>query len=149
MLDALPASTFTALVVVVLIMLFYVAGADSAVSGAGDASQGGSLHPRTWLVVSGVAMIGAVAIALLLAGGLSAIQTTVIVFGVPFLVVMLWVCYSLVKQLRAEPVTTTVPPGVRTVVAQQRGTPTTTTNGVAPDPGGHEAAQRTDQLTTP
>jgi choline-glycine betaine transporter len=65
-------------------------------------------------------MIGAVAIALLLAGGLDAIQTTVIVFGVPFLVVMLGVCYSLVRQLRDEPVVTTVPPGVRTVVAEMR-----------------------------
>jgi glycine betaine transporter len=83
-------------------------------------SQGGSLHPRTWLVVTWGSMIGAVAIALLLAGGLDAIQTTVIVLGVPFLVVMLGVCYSLVKQLRDEPVVTTVPPGVRTVVAQMR-----------------------------
>ena len=148
MLDAMPASTFTALVVVVLIMLFYVAGADSAALVLGMFNQRGSLRPKTWLVVVWGCMIGAVAIALLLAGGLSAIQTTVIVFGLPFIAVMFWVCYSLVKQLRAEPVTTTVPPGVRTVVAQQRGTPTTTTttNGVAPDP---EAAQRTDQLTTP
>jgi choline-glycine betaine transporter len=65
-------------------------------------------------------MIGAVAIALLLAGGLDAIQTTVIVFGVPFLVVMLGVCYSLVGQLRDEPVVTTIPPGVRTAVAEMR-----------------------------
>ncbi len=30
---------------------------------------------------------------------------------------MIGVCYSLVQQLRAEPVVSTVPPGVRTVVA--------------------------------
>jgi glycine betaine transporter len=132
MLDALPASTFTALVVVVLIMLFYVAGADSAALVLAMFNQRGSLRPKTWLVVVWGCMIGAVAIALLLAGGLSAIQTTVIVFGVPFIFMMLWVCYSLVRQLRAEPVTTTVPPGVRTMLAERRGGSTMSTNGVAP-----------------
>ena len=85
-----------------LILLFYVAGADSASLVLGMQSQSGSLHPRTWLVVTWGCMIGAVAIALLLAGGLDAIQTTVIVFGVPFLIVMLGVCYSLLRQLRAS-----------------------------------------------
>ena len=123
LLDAMPFATAMAVVVVVLIMLFYVAGADSASLVLGMLSQGGSLHPKTWLVVVWGSMIGAVAIALLLAGGLEAIQTTVILFGVPFLVVMLGVCYSLVKQLRQEPVITTVPPGVRTVVATMRPLP--------------------------
>jgi choline/carnitine/betaine transport len=103
MLDAMPWSTFTAVLVVVLILLFYVAGADSASLVLGMQSQSGSLHPRTWLVVTWGSMIGAVAIALLLAGGLDAIQTTVIVFGLPFLVVMIGVCVSLFRQLRADP----------------------------------------------
>ncbi|MBY6685680.1 BCCT family transporter [Rhodococcus sp. BP-149] len=102
--EALPIPAVTSVVVVVLIMLFYVAGADSASLVLGMLSQGGSLHPRTWLVVLWGTMIGAVAIALLLAGGLDAIQTTVIVFGIPFLLVMVGVCISLVRQLRAEPV---------------------------------------------
>ena len=118
LLDAMPASTLTALVVVVLIMLFYVAGADSAALVLGMFNQGGSLQPKTWLVVLWGSMIGAVAIALLLAGGLSAIQTTVIVFGVPFLAVIMWISFNLIKQLRAEPVTTTVPPGVRTLLVE-------------------------------
>ncbi|MGF9755164.1 BCCT family transporter [Microvirga sp. 0TCS3.31] len=147
MLDGMPASTFTALVVVLLIMLFYVAGADSAALVLAMFNQGGSLHPKTWLVVLWGCMIGAVAIALLLAGGLSAIQTTVIVFGIPFLLVMMWVCYSLVKQLRAEPVTTTVPPGVRTVVAQHLTEPVASNGSRPAEP---EAADpvRKDELTT-
>jgi glycine betaine transporter len=52
MLDAMPISTITAIVVVVLIVLFYVAGADSASLVLGMQSQGGSLHPKTWLVVT-------------------------------------------------------------------------------------------------
>ncbi len=45
MLDAMPFSTITAILVVVLILLFYVAGADSASLVLGMQSQGGSLHP--------------------------------------------------------------------------------------------------------
>ena len=139
MLDAMPLSTVTAFLVVVLILLFYVAGADSASLVLGMLSQGGSLHPRRWLVITWGSMIGAVAISLLLAGGLEAIQTTVIVLGVPFLLVMLGVCYSLVKQLRAEPVVSTVPPGVRTVVAtmlprEGEPSPAAPPNGAAPQP---------------
>src|SRR5688500_15114466 len=131
LLDTMPLSTLTALVVVVLIMLFYVAGADSASLVLGMLSQGGSLHPKTWLVVTWGSMIGAVAIALLLAGGLSAIQTTVIVFGAPFVVVMLVVCHSLLKQLRNEPSVSTSQPGVLTAPASTNGdsaaeTPTST-----------------------
>lgn len=134
LLDAMPASTLTAMVVVVLIMLFYVAGADSAALVLAMFNQGGSLQPKTWLVVVWGCMIGAVAIALLLAGGLSAIQTTVIVFGIPFLLVTLWVCYNLVRQLREEPVTTTVPPGVRTMLAEQRRDAAASADGVGPQP---------------
>lgn len=109
----------TAIAAVVLILLFYVAGAESASMVLGMLSQGGSLHPRTWLVVTWGSMIGAVAVALLLAGGLQAIQTTVIVFGVPFLLVMIGVCHSLLKQLRGEPVISTMPPGMYTLTEQQ------------------------------
>jgi choline/carnitine/betaine transport len=146
MLDAMPASTFVALMVVVLIMLFYVAGADSASLVLGMFSQQGSIRPKTWLVVVWGCMIGAVAIALLLAGGLDAIQTTVIVFGIPFVAVMMGVCYSLVKQLRAEPVVTTVPPGVRTLVKREA-EPATRATTAGPDPV-HTQTSRTDHPST-
>jgi glycine betaine transporter len=132
LLDTMPFATITALLVVVLILLFYVAGADSASLVLGMLSQGGSLHPKTWLVVLWGSMIGAVAIALLLAGGLDAIQTTVIVLGIPFLVVMLGVCFSLVRQLRDEPVVSTVPPGVRTLVASKPPAEPASENGDRP-----------------
>ena len=109
----------TALRVVVLILPFCVAGADSALLVLGMLSQGGSLHPRRWLVITWGSMMGAVAMSLLLAGGLEAIQTTVIVLDVPFLLVMMPVCCSLVQQLGAEPVVSTVPPpsAVKSIIA--------------------------------
>ena len=133
LLDALPFPTITAVLAVILIMLFFVAGADSASLVLGMQSQGGSLHPRTWLVVLWGSMIGAVAIALLLAGGLEAIQTTVIIVGVPFVLVMLVVCYSLIGQLRREPDPGQAPTGSDS----GSGTGTTeTVIGTVPGPNG-------------
>ena len=143
MLGAMPFPTLTALVVVVLILLFYVAGADSASLVLGMLSQRGSLHPRRWLVITWGTMIGAVAIALLLAGGLDAIQTTVIVFGIPFLAVMVGVCWSLVKQLREEPSVSMVPPGVRTLVSSTVA-PAREDNGAGPTGAGAVASSSAD-----
>ncbi len=44
---------------------------------------------------------------------------------------MICVCYSLLKQLRAEPVISTVPPGVRTTVAEMRPLELALGNGVS------------------
>lgn len=109
LLDTLPVPAFMAIVVVVLILLFYVAGADAAAVVLGMLCSGGSLNPRRWLVVLWGSMIGLVACVLLLAGGLSAIQTACIVLGVPFLVVLIGVAVSLVRQLLAEPVASREP----------------------------------------
>ncbi len=40
---------------------------------------------------------GAIAIALLLGGGLTALQTAVITTGLPFTIVLLVACYAIVK----------------------------------------------------
>ncbi len=111
LLDTLPIPAVMAVVVVILIMLFYVAGADAAAVVLGMLCSGGSLHPQRWLVILWGAMIGLVACVLLLAGGLSAIQTACIVLGVPFLLVLFGVAVSLVRQLAADPAAR---PGVAT-----------------------------------
>jgi hypothetical protein len=61
---------------------------------------------------------------------------------------MLGVCYSLVKQLREEPVVSTVPPGVRTVVAEMRPDPTQQPVPDSPDDGAN-ARQPQDARQTP
>lgn len=47
-------------------------------------------------------MQGGIAIALLLSGGLDALQTGVIVTGLPFAAVLLILCYSLNKGVKEE-----------------------------------------------
>ncbi|MFF2655879.1 BCCT family transporter [Kitasatospora sp. NPDC058032] len=103
MLRALPAGAVTSVVAVLLVMTFFITSADSASLVLGSLSSRGSLHPRTWLVVVWGVLMGGVAAALLLAGGLTALQNATILVALPFVVVMLLLCVALVKELRSDP----------------------------------------------
>ena len=46
---------------------------------------------------------GAIAIALLLGGGLSALQAMAVSAGFPFTIVLLIACYAIIKGLMSEP----------------------------------------------
>ncbi|MFB7471812.1 BCCT family transporter [Kitasatospora sp. NPDC056184] len=103
MLRALPGGTVTSVIAVLLVMTFFITSADSASLVLGSLSSRGSLHPRTWLVVVWGVLMGGVAAALLLAGGLTALQNATILVALPFVAVMLLLCVALVKELRADP----------------------------------------------
>ncbi|MFJ9695217.1 BCCT family transporter [Kitasatospora sp. NPDC101183] len=103
MLESLPLGSFTSVVAVLLVMTFFITSADSASLVLGSLSSRGSLHPRTWTVVVWGVLMGGVAAALLLAGGLTALQNATILVALPFVVVMLLLCVSLVKELREDP----------------------------------------------
>ncbi len=103
MMKALPWGSVSSVVCVLLVMTYFITSADSASLVLGSLSSGGSLHPRTWLVVVWGVLMGGVAAALLLAGGLTALQNATILVALPFVVVMLALCVSLVKELREDP----------------------------------------------
>ncbi|MFF3004748.1 BCCT family transporter [Kitasatospora sp. NPDC057940] len=103
MLRSLPLGSATSVVAVLLVMTFFITSADSASLVLGSLSSRGSLHPRTWLVVVWGVLMGGVAAALLLAGGLTALQNATILVALPFVAVMLLLCVSLVKELREDP----------------------------------------------
>ncbi|KJK49108.1 BCCT family transporter [Streptomyces sp. NRRL F-4428] len=103
MLDALPLSTLTSWVAMALVMTYFVTSADSASLVMGSLTSRGSLHPPTWLVVTWGVLMAAVAAVLLLAGGLESLQTATILVALPFVLVMLMLCWALVKELRQDP----------------------------------------------
>ncbi|MFJ9951562.1 BCCT family transporter [Kitasatospora sp. NPDC091207] len=103
MLRSLPLGAVTSVIAVLLVMTFFITSADSASLVLGSLSSRGSLHPRTWLVVVWGILMGGVAAALLLAGGLTALQNATILVALPFVVVMLLLCLALVKELREDP----------------------------------------------
>ncbi|MCU4746408.1 MULTISPECIES: BCCT family transporter [unclassified Streptomyces] len=103
LLDALPLGTLTAFVAMILVMLYFITSADSASLVMGSLTSRGALHPRKWLVVAWGVLMGAVAAALLVAGGLDALRSGTILVALPFVVVMLAMCWALVTELRTDP----------------------------------------------
>jgi glycine betaine transporter len=101
-LNAFPLSVITSLLAVVLIALFFVSGADAASVVLGMLSTGGTLKPtKTVLIIWGT-LAGLCAAVLLLAGGLNALQQAAILAAIPFAVVMMALCYALMRELRTE-----------------------------------------------
>ncbi|MFI2436708.1 BCCT family transporter [Streptomyces sp. NPDC018693] len=103
MLDALPIGTVTSFVAMVLVMTYFVTSADSASLVMGSLTSRGSLHPPSWLVVMWGVLMASVAAVLLVVGGLSSLQTATILVALPFVAVMLVLCWSLLKELREDP----------------------------------------------
>ncbi|MFD7509649.1 BCCT family transporter [Streptomyces sp. NPDC059853] len=103
LLDALPLGTVTAFVAMILVMLYFITSADSASLVMGSLTSRGALQPRRWLVVAWGVLMGAVAAVLLVAGGLNALRSGTILVALPFVVVMLAMCWALVRELRSDP----------------------------------------------
>jgi choline/carnitine/betaine transport len=105
-LDAYPLASVASVVVVLLVAIFFVSGADAASIVMGTLSERGTQEPsRATVVFWGVAT-GAVAAVMLLVGGdqaLTGLQTITIVAALPFVVVMVGLAVSLVKDLRTDP----------------------------------------------
>jgi glycine betaine transporter len=101
-LDAFPFATVTSLLAIVLVVLFFVSGADANTYVLSMLSSDGAMRPRTPVLVLWGVLTGAVAVVLLIAGGLSALQTAVIVSSAPFLVVIAGLGVSFWRELRTD-----------------------------------------------
>jgi choline/carnitine/betaine transport len=107
MLDQLPLSTVTGIVVMLLVAIFFVSGADAASIVMGTLSERGTLEPSRWTVIFWGVATGGVAAVMLLVGeegsALTGLQNITIVAALPFAVVMVGLCFALVKDLRSDP----------------------------------------------
>ncbi|WP_135453247.1 BCCT family transporter [Mycobacterium sp. DL99] len=101
-----PIATVTSVVVMVLVAIFFVSGADAASIVMGSLSERGTIKPtRPTVIFWGVAT-GAVAAVMLLVGGadaLNGLQSITIVVAVPFVLVMIGLAVALVRDLRQDP----------------------------------------------
>ncbi|MGB7480628.1 MAG: BCCT family transporter [Burkholderiaceae bacterium] len=102
MFEALPLSTLMSGVATVLVVVFFVTSADSATLVLGMMSTGGRLDPPARVKVMWGLLVSGVALSLLLAGGLKAVQTATIVFALPFTVVLVLMAVSLWRAIRAD-----------------------------------------------
>ena len=102
LLQNLPLSFFTSLLGVLLVITFFVSSSDSASLVIDIITAGGNTNPPTIQRIFWAITEGLVAIVLLLGGGLIALQTASIITGLFFAVILLFMCFSLLKGLREE-----------------------------------------------
>lgn len=102
MFQNLPLTALVSTLACVLIGTFFITSADSATFVMGMLTSGGDLEPKAGLKIFWGVTEGAVAAVLLLAGGLSALQTASIVSAFPFMIVMVFMMISLVKAFKGE-----------------------------------------------
>lgn len=103
MLEALPLSGITCFIGIVLVIVFFVTSSDSGSLVIDTITAGGKVDAPVPQRVFWACFEGLVAIALLLGGGLAALQAAAVSTGLPFTVVLLLGCWALVKGLRTEP----------------------------------------------
>ncbi len=101
-LDALPLPVISSAVCVLLIALFFVSGADAASVVMATMASRGSLTPSKLVIVVLGGLMGAIACAMLLVGGLVALQQAAVLGAVPFTFVLVGVAYCWIKELRKE-----------------------------------------------
>ena len=102
MLDALPLAGLTSIIGIVLVVVFFVTSSDSGSLVIDTITSGGKVDAPAAQRVFWACFEGAVAIVLLLGGGLAALQSMVISTGLPFTLVLLALCYTIVQGLRSE-----------------------------------------------
>ncbi|WP_051135319.1 BCCT family transporter [Limisalsivibrio acetivorans] len=99
LLDNFPLSKITSTITVFVIVAFFVTSSDSGSMVIDIITSGGNPNPPVLSRLFWAILEGAVAAALLLGGGLVALQTAAITTGLPFAIVLLGMCYALHKGL--------------------------------------------------
>jgi betaine/carnitine transporter, BCCT family len=103
MLADLPMASITSFIAVILVIVFFVTSSDSGSLVIDTITAGGKVDAPVSQRVFWCTFEGLVAIALLLGGGLGALQAMAVSTGFPFTVVLLLACYAIFKGLKDEP----------------------------------------------
>ena len=103
MLAELPLAGITSFVGIVLVIVFFVTSSDSGSLVIDTITAGGKVDAPVSQRVFWASFEGLVAIALLLGGGLGALQAASVSTGLPFAVVLLLGMFALIKGLLSEP----------------------------------------------
>ncbi|GAA0471376.1 BCCT family transporter [Streptomyces olivaceiscleroticus] len=103
-----PVASLMSVLVMILVGIFFVSGADAASIVMGTLSQRGAYEPTRFVVVFWGVVTGAVAAVMLLIGGgsdsaLTGLQNLTILVAAPFTLVMIVMCWALLKDLRSDP----------------------------------------------
>ncbi|MFP5479269.1 MAG: BCCT family transporter [Alphaproteobacteria bacterium] len=103
MLTQLPLTGISSFIGIVLVVVFFITSSDSGSLVIDTIAAGGKTNAPVIQRVFWASFEGAVAIALLLGGGLAALQAMAVSTGLPFTLVLLAACYAVVRGLMNEP----------------------------------------------
>ncbi|MDO9379613.1 MAG: BCCT family transporter [Nocardioidaceae bacterium] len=103
-----PLASISSVLVMVLVGIFFVSGADAASIVMGTLSERGNTEPGKGPVIFWGVLTGAVAAIMLVIGGggsdaLTGLQNITIAASLPFVIVMLLLCLALYKDLQTDP----------------------------------------------
>jgi choline/glycine/proline betaine transport protein len=107
LLDRFPLASLTCSIGIIVVTVFFVTSSDSASFVVDIITSGGHPNPPVPQRIFWAVMEGVIAAVLLLGGGLKALQTAVVVTGLPFAVVLLLLGISLLRGLRQAEATAT------------------------------------------
>ncbi|MGQ4275511.1 BCCT family transporter [Pseudidiomarina sp. E22-M8] len=101
-LEGFPFSTFLSGLATVMVIVFFVTSSDSGSMVVDMLCSNGRDDTPVWQRIFWASGEGIVAIVLLLAGGLGALQTMTIASALPFTIILMIATYGLVKALRVD-----------------------------------------------
>jgi glycine betaine transporter len=99
----LPLSSLTSLVAIILVVMYFVSGADANTFVLSMMSSRGTLNPTKPILTTWGLLTGLCAVVLLLVGGLGALQQAAMLSALPFTVIVALLGVGLVKELRNDP----------------------------------------------
>ncbi len=102
MLESLPLAAITSTIGVILVIVFFVTSSDSGSLVIDTITAGGKVDAPVSQRFFWCTFEGLVAIALLVGGGLGALQAMVISTGLPFTIILLILCYGILRGLMSE-----------------------------------------------
>ncbi|MCC5940793.1 MAG: BCCT family transporter [Balneolaceae bacterium] len=102
LLDQFPFSIFMSILAIILVLSFFVTSSDSGSLVIDGLTSGGKMHSPVGQRVFWASAEGGVAAILLVGGGLGALQAGAISTGLPFVLVLLFMCYSLHQGMNRE-----------------------------------------------
>ncbi len=101
-LEHLPLASITSFIAIIMVLVFFVTSADSGALVVDLLASNGAPRSPVWQRIFWSLLMGVVAIALLLADGLEALQTATIASALPFSVILLLSLWGVFKALKLD-----------------------------------------------
>lgn len=100
--EHLPLTGFLSILAIILVLIFFVTSADSATFVLAMLSENGNPNPTRLTKIVWGFVVAAVSAILIFTGGIRGLQSALVTTAVPLAIMMLFMCYSMIKGLQGE-----------------------------------------------